>query len=71
MSCSSRDVDAGSSEKRMVQLTRPRLLSLRSACMTFAAHPWFYVVDSSQGGSADDDDFGRRVVDVWVPWKGW
>jgi len=34
------------------------------ACLIAAAHPWYYVVDSSQG-KAD------RVVDVWVPWKGW
>lgn len=32
------------------------------ACMTAAAYPWYYVVDSK---SPD------RVVDVWVPWKGW
>ncbi|KAI6153620.1 putative serine dehydratase domain-containing protein [Pisolithus tinctorius] len=31
------------------------------ACLIAAGHPWYYVVD---GGS-------ERVVDVWVPWKGW
>ena len=35
------------------------------ACMIAAAHPWYYVVDSSTAGDAD------RVVDVWVPCKGW
>ncbi|KAI6047664.1 putative serine dehydratase domain-containing protein [Pisolithus marmoratus] len=31
------------------------------ACLIAAAHPWYYVVE---GGS-------KKVVDVWVPWKGW
>jgi len=35
------------------------------ACMIAAAHPWYYIVDSS---AVDDAD---RVVDVWVPSKGW
>lgn len=35
------------------------------ACMIAAAHPWYYVVDSGTVGDAD------RVVDVWVPCKGW
>ena len=35
------------------------------ACMIAAAHPWYYIVDS---GMAEDAD---RVVDVWVPCKGW
>jgi len=35
------------------------------ACMIAAAHPWYYIVDSST-----TEDAGR-VVDVWVPCKGW
>ncbi|KAF8560327.1 hypothetical protein OG21DRAFT_55035 [Imleria badia] len=35
------------------------------ACLIAAGHPWYYVVDSDVDGSAD------RVVDIWVPWKGW
>jgi len=35
------------------------------ACMIAAAHPWYYIVDSSTTEDAD------RVVDVWVPCKGW
>ena len=35
------------------------------ACLIAAGHPWYYIVDSDVDGSAD------RVVDVWVPWKGW
>ena len=35
------------------------------ACMIAAAHPWYYIVDSSAAEGAD------RVVDVWVPCKGW
>ncbi|RSH80215.1 hypothetical protein EHS25_007225 [Saitozyma podzolica] len=31
------------------------------ACVTLAAHPWFYCVD----------DGGDIITDVWVPWKGW
>lgn len=30
------------------------------ACMTCAAHAWYYIVDG-----------GEEVVDVWVPCKGW
>ena len=35
------------------------------ACMIAAAHPWYYIVDSSTTEDA------KRVVDVWVPCKGW
>ena len=35
------------------------------ACMIAAAHPWYYIVDSSTTEDAD------KVVDVWVPCKGW
>ncbi|KAI0322639.1 putative serine dehydratase domain-containing protein [Amylostereum chailletii] len=35
------------------------------ACLIAAAYPWYYIVDSSTEGGGD------RVVDVWVPWKGW
>jgi D-serine deaminase-like pyridoxal phosphate-dependent protein len=31
------------------------------ACMILSNHPWYYVVE----------DGGDKVVDVWVPWKGW
>jgi D-serine deaminase-like pyridoxal phosphate-dependent protein len=34
------------------------------ACLTAAAYPFYYVVDSGEGD-------GKTVVDVWVPWKGW
>lgn len=34
------------------------------ACLTAAAYPWYYIVDR-------DIDEGRKVVDIWVPWKGW
>ncbi|EGN92534.1 hypothetical protein SERLA73DRAFT_172763 [Serpula lacrymans var. lacrymans S7.3] len=35
------------------------------ACLIAAGHPWYYIVDSGiEGGS-------EKVVDVWVPWKGW
>ncbi|KAJ1307967.1 hypothetical protein OPQ81_002044 [Rhizoctonia solani] len=35
------------------------------ACLTAAGYPWYYVVDSK------DDSKGSKVVDIWVPWKGW
>ncbi|CUA69049.1 D-serine dehydratase [Rhizoctonia solani] len=35
------------------------------ACLTAAGHPWYYIVDST------DESKGNKVVDVWVPWKGW
>jgi len=35
------------------------------ACLTAAAYPWYYVVDSSV------KDGESTVVDVWIPWKGW
>lgn len=31
------------------------------ACMILSNHPWYYIVE----------DGGDKVVDVWVPWKGW
>jgi len=35
------------------------------ACLIAAAHPWYYIIDSDMEGGSD------KVVDVWVPWKGW
>lgn len=35
------------------------------ACMTAAAHPWYFVFDSSTSENVP------TVVDIWVPWKGW
>ncbi|KAF8577870.1 hypothetical protein K439DRAFT_1654968 [Ramaria rubella] len=40
-------------------------LVAQHVCMTAANHPWYYVVDSDLESGAE------RVVDVWVPWKGW
>ncbi|KAG5720200.1 D-serine dehydratase [Termitomyces sp. T112] len=34
------------------------------ACLIAAAYPWYYVVDKNI-------DHGKKVVDIWVPWKGW
>ncbi|KAG2072611.1 hypothetical protein BDR04DRAFT_1230350 [Suillus decipiens] len=33
------------------------------ACLIAAAHPWYYIIDSDEGSN--------KVVDIWVPWKGW
>jgi D-serine ammonia-lyase len=35
------------------------------ACLTAAAYPWYYIVDSSVEGGLD------HVQDIWIPWKGW
>jgi D-serine deaminase-like pyridoxal phosphate-dependent protein len=35
------------------------------ACLIAAAHQWFYIVDS------DIEEGSDKVVDIWVPWKGW
>ncbi|KAH7883552.1 putative serine dehydratase domain-containing protein [Phlebopus sp. FC_14] len=35
------------------------------ACLIAAGHPWYYIVDSDEEGGGD------KVVDIWVPWKGW
>ncbi|KAG7450551.1 uncharacterized protein BT62DRAFT_943452 [Guyanagaster necrorhizus] len=34
------------------------------ACLITAAYPWYYIVDS-------DVENGEKIVDIWVPWKGW
>lgn len=33
------------------------------ACLIAAAYPWYYIIDSEEGSD--------KVVDIWVPWKGW
>ena len=38
------------------------------ACMTAAAYPWYYIVDSSQERTPGEE---QRIVDIWVPYKGW
>lgn len=38
------------------------------ACLTAAAYPWYYIVDSDMPQAGDA---GKEVVDIWVPWKGW
>lgn len=35
------------------------------ACLTAAAHPWYYVLDSSIENGLE------RIQDIWIPWKGW
>jgi len=34
------------------------------ACLIAAAYPWYYIVDS-------EVEDGKKIVDVWVAWKGW
>ncbi|KAG8889572.1 hypothetical protein FRB98_003841 [Tulasnella sp. 332] len=40
------------------------------ACLVAASQLWYYVVDSDVPG-VDGESVGEKVVDVWVPWKGW
>ena len=40
-------------------------LVAQHACLTAANHPWYYITDSDMEGGAE------KVVDIWVPWKGW
>lgn len=57
----------------MVNFEFPNLLKIgdkiqivpQHACMAAAAHPWFYVFDSSLKEEVP------TVKDIWVPWKGW
>lgn len=35
------------------------------SCMTAAAHPWYFIYDSSTSEQVP------TVVDIWIPWKGW
>jgi len=30
-----------------------------------AGHPWYYIIDS------DSEEGSDKVVDIWIPWKGW
>ena len=55
------------SQQRLPKLNIGDLVQIvgQHACLTLAAHPWFYIVDSEGEG------IGRVVEDVWVPWKGW
>ncbi|KAG9032397.1 hypothetical protein FRB95_001518 [Tulasnella sp. JGI-2019a] len=42
------------------------------ACLIASSHPWYYIVDSDLAvDEYDQKRRGERVVDVWVPWKGW
>jgi len=35
------------------------------ACLIAAGFPWYYIIDTGMEGGA------QKVVDVWVPCKGW
>jgi len=35
------------------------------ACLIAAGHPWYYIIDS------DSEEGSDKVVDIWIPWKGW
>jgi len=52
------------SEEEMLEVGSVVEIIGQHACLIAAAHPWYYITDSSTG----DDTV---VVDIWVPWKGW
>lgn len=45
---------------KMIPLGTQVQIIPQHSCITAAAYPWFFVVESSQ-----------TVVDIWVPWRGW
>lgn len=65
--------DKQAREPALVDMPGPEMLCVgdhvqivpQHACMTAAAHPWFFVYDSTSGEATPS------VVDIWVPWKGW
>jgi D-serine deaminase-like pyridoxal phosphate-dependent protein len=57
--------DVGGSSSGSIKIGDKVEILGQHACMIAAAHPWYYIVDSSTAEDAD------RVVDVWVPCKGW
>lgn len=63
-------------EERELQIGDKIRIVPQHACLTCAAHHWFYVVDDEGGeGSGHEQDVkdmkDMKVADVWVPWKGW
>lgn len=58
------ELDGGDGEDRLELGSMIEIVG-QHACLTAAAYPWYYVVDSSAHGGLD------RVQDIWVPWKGW
>jgi D-serine deaminase-like pyridoxal phosphate-dependent protein len=57
------ELDAGDDEDRLELGSMIEIVG-QHACLTAAAYPWYYVVDSSDGRI-------DHVRDIWVPWKGW
>ena len=62
---SARDCETGEVGKERLKVGSLVEIVGQHACLIAAAHPWFYVVDSSVKGGSD------CVQDIWVPWKGW
>ena len=58
------DTEAGDGRERLIPGQQIWLIG-QHACLTNAAHPWYYIVDSSMKGGLE------TIQDVWVPWKGW
>ncbi|PWN21571.1 hypothetical protein BCV69DRAFT_173974 [Microstroma glucosiphilum] len=55
---------------RMPDVGERVMIVPQHACMTLAAHPFYFIVDE-QPGTTQAKPFEPRVVDIWVPWKGW
>ena len=58
------DTEAGDGGERLIPGQQIWIIG-QHACLTSAAHPWYYIVDSSTKGGLE------TIQDVWVPWKGW
>ena len=58
------DTETGDGADRLVPGQQIWIIG-QHACLTSAAHPWYYIVDSSMEGGLD------TIQDIWVPWKGW
>jgi D-serine ammonia-lyase len=61
---SERGLTGGDGGERLKLGTIVHLVA-QHACLTAANHPWYYIIDSDiEGGD-------EKVVDIWIPWKGW
>lgn len=49
-----------SKETKFIPLGTQVSIIPQHSCITAASYPWYFVIDGSD-----------KVVDVWVPWRGW
>ncbi|GLB36122.1 putative serine dehydratase domain [Lyophyllum shimeji] len=56
-------IDRGASDEKLEVGSLVEIVG-QHACLIAAAYPWYYIVDKNV-------EQGTKVVDIWVPWKGW